>query len=219
MRGEDAKTKLSLNAFTISISMIFLRFFQRRTILIIISITKIENKWIPRILFCSPRSLGISAVETRHTYLSAVPWLAAEKFEMKRNPQSGERKKAQSEEEKIEARKISTERNRVCMTLEREHGLHNPLTSNWSDSEGLRISHFPSRILGGKVRSEENGGEKKRTENEIGGGNRNTLWHRNKLTYFLAAAGAAYPCSKNEQSCRIRILNRSLAVSRIESRS
>lgn len=68
----------------------------------------------------------------------------------------------------------------------------------------------------GKV-SEENGGGEERMESEMGGGKKKgRLWHRNKLTYFLVAA---YPCSENEQSCRIRILNRSLVVSRIESRS
>lgn len=152
-----------------------------------------ENKWIPRILFYSPRcvfSRDIRGRDPSYIFicrsvisLGKIRQVGHSKWKEIRRAAKGRRQRG--EEKKIEARKISSERNRVCMTLEREYGC----TTLW-----LRVGPIPRESESisppncwGKV-SEENGGGEKRTENEIGGGNKNTLCHRNKQTYFLAAA-------------------------------
>lgn len=182
--------------------------------------TRIENKWIPRIPFYSPRSVFsrdirgrdpsyifirrsvISLGKIRHGLVIRNEKKPAEKG--RRQQKRKERKRRGAEDPDREESSLHDIGTVVVW-------LHNPLT--WSDSGGARVNLLP-RILGGKWARKM---EEARTESEMGGGKKKgRLWHRNKLTYFLVAA---YPCSENEQSCRIRILNRSLVVSRIESRS
>lgn len=88
--------------------------------------TRIENKWIPRIPFYSPRSVfsrdirgrDPSYIFIRRSVISLGKIRHGLVIRNEKKPAEKGRRQQNEKKGRGEARKIPTERNRVCMTLE-----------------------------------------------------------------------------------------------------